>query len=66
MQQWEYMIVENSTGDEKGRYCTESFLERLNGLGKEGWEAVGIGISLTGPITISRPIIVLLKRPIKG
>lgn len=60
MQQWEYMLVESEIGIDRERDCTHIFLERLNKLGEEGWEAVGVGISQRSFST--RPAVVLLKR----
>lgn len=62
MAKWEYKIVSSEIGDYKGHDCTSPFIERLNSLGKEGWEAVGIGID--GIASYTRPVVVLFKRPV--
>ena len=63
MQQWEYKLEQAELGSYKGEDCTKPFLDRLNKLGKEGWEIVGVGIDQITSYT--RPIVVVLKRPVK-
>ena len=64
MQQWEYIIAESETGFYKGNDCTKPFIQRLNKLGKGGWETVGVSIDKVTFYT--RPIVVLLRRPTKN
>ena len=60
MQKWEYMVIPlNEAGKLKKRSEPLS-PERLNELGSEGWEAVGL--SLKQGDLIAWPV-VLLKRP---
>lgn len=62
--QWEYMFAESEIGVYKGKDCTGPFLKRLNELGEKGWEAVGLGIDSI--VSYTRPVVVLLKRPVKS
>lgn len=60
MQKWEYMVIPlNEAGKLKKRSEPLS-PDRLNALGAEGWEAVGL--SLKQGDLIAWPV-VLLKRP---
>ena len=59
MQKWQYMVVPLETGGVKKR--SEGISpERLNKLGAEGWEAVGL--TLKKGDLVAWPV-VLLKRP---
>lgn len=61
MQRWEYMVVplEEAARVKKGSDGVAP--ERLNELGAEGWEAVGV--SLKRGDLVAWPV-VLLKRPV--
>ena len=60
MQKWEYMVVPLEAGGLKKK--SEGINpERLNKLGAEGWEAVGL--TLNKGDLVAWPV-VLLKRPV--
>ena len=58
---WEYAVVPLQT---TGRWqkTVDPRVDRLNELGQEGWEA--LGISLAAGDLIAKPV-VLLKRPLR-
>jgi hypothetical protein len=62
MTNWEYLLVplEEASGLKKRDEGLEA--ERLNSLGREGWEAVGL--TLKKGDLVAWPV-VLLKRPIE-
>lgn len=61
MQKWEYLLVplDDAAGVKKGSSGLSP--DRLNDLGAEGWEAVGL--SLKRGDLVAWPV-VLLKRPL--
>ena len=58
--QWEYTVVPLETTGGMWKKTVDPHVERLNELGREGWEAVGI--SLGAGDLVAKPV-VLLKRP---
>ena len=63
MQKWEYHVL--TTHKREGE-VVESFLERMNLLGRDGWELVGYGeIQLTEGL-VKKGTNLFFKRPIDG
>jgi hypothetical protein len=62
MQKWEYLVVPLSETKRMKKDAANLAPDRLNELGVQGWEAVGI--SLKYGDLVSWPV-VLLKRPIE-
>lgn len=60
MDRWEYMAVPLAEAGKLKKKSSGISPERLNQLGEEGWEA--IGVSLKGGDLVAWPV-VLLKRP---
>lgn len=60
MQNWEYMIVPLEEAGKVKKHSAGATPDRLNELGSEGWEAVGL--SLKRGDLVAWPV-VLLKRP---
>ena len=61
MQNWEYLVVPLREGADLKKKSEGVSPERLNELGAQGWEAVGI--TLKRGDLVAWPI-VLLKRPV--
>ena len=61
MQKWEYMVVPLEPAGKVKRKSSGFEPDRLNELGSEGWEAVGL--SLKRGDLVAWPV-VLLKRPV--
>lgn len=61
MQNWEYMVVPLGEAGKLKKRSPGLSPERLNELGREGWEAVGI--TLKRGDLVAWPV-VLLKRPV--
>lgn len=61
MQKWEYKVVPLETAGKLKKKSPDLSPERLNELGAEGWEAVGI--TLKRGDLVAWPV-VLLKRPL--
>ena len=59
---WEYAVVPLETTGGLWKKTVDSRVDRLNELGQEGWEAVGI--SLGAGDLVAKPV-VLLKRPLR-
>jgi hypothetical protein len=57
---WEYSVVPLETTGGLWKKRVDSHVDRLNALGEQGWEA--IGISLAAGDLVAKPV-VLLKRP---
>ncbi len=62
MQKWEYLVVPLKDAGDLKRRSAELAPERLNELGAEGWEAVGM--TLKRGDLVAWPV-VLLKRPVE-
>ena len=60
MQKWEYIVVPLAEASSLKKKSPSLSPQRLNELGSEGWEAVGL--SLKRGDLIATPV-VLLKRP---
>jgi hypothetical protein len=60
MQKWEYMVIPLNEAGKLKKKSEPLSPDRLNELGSEGWEAVGL--SLKQGDLIAWPV-VLLKRP---
>jgi hypothetical protein len=60
MQKWEYIVVPLAEASSLKKRSPSLSPQRLNELGSEGWEAVGL--SLKRGDLIATPV-VLLKRP---
>jgi hypothetical protein len=60
MQKWEYMVVPLNEAGKLKKKSEPLSSDRLNELGSEGWEAVGL--SLKQGDLVAWPV-VLLKRP---
>jgi hypothetical protein len=60
MQRWEYMVIPLNEAGKLKRKSEPLSPDRLNELGSEGWEAVGL--SLKQGDLVAWPV-VLLKRP---
>jgi len=58
---WEYTVVPLATTGGWWEKKVDPRIERLQELGKEGWEAVGV--SLAAGDLVAKPV-VLLKRPL--
>jgi hypothetical protein len=61
MQRWEYLVVPLEDAGKIKKKSADLRPDRLNGLGSEGWEAVGL--TLKRGDLIAWPV-VLLKRPV--
>jgi hypothetical protein len=61
MQQWEYLVVPLEDAGKIKKNDAELTPERLNKLGSDGWEAVGL--TLKRGDLVAWPV-VLLKRPV--
>jgi hypothetical protein len=61
MQRWEYMVVPLQPASKLKKKQDGLTPDRLNELGAEGWEAVGL--TLKGGDMVAWPV-VLLKRPV--
>jgi hypothetical protein len=61
MQKWEYMVVPLEPAGKLKKSATGISPDRLNELGAEGWEAVGL--TLKRGDLVAWPV-VLLKRPV--
>ena len=61
MQKWEYMVIPLEAAGKLKRKATGLSPDRLNDLGAEGWEAVGL--TLKRGDLVAWPV-VLLKRPV--
>jgi hypothetical protein len=63
MERWEYMVIPLEEAGKLKKKSSGLSHARLNELGKEGWEA--IGLTLKRGDLVAWPV-VLLKRPISG
>ncbi len=63
MESWEYMVIPLEEAGKLKKKSTGVAPDRLNELGQEGWEAVGI--TLKRGDLVAWPV-VLLKRPLSG
>lgn len=61
MQTWEYLVVPLSEARTLKKKSADVTSDRLNELGAQGWEAVGVSLK-TGDL-VSWPV-VLMKRPL--
>jgi hypothetical protein len=59
---WEYAVVPLKTTGGLWEKKVDPHLDRLNELGQDGWEAVGV--SLAAGDLVAKPV-VLLKRPLR-
>ncbi len=62
MQRWEYLVVPLEEAGKVKKRATGMAPERLNELGAQGWEAVGL--TLKRGDLVAWPV-VLLKRPVE-
>ncbi len=63
MERWEYMVIPLEEAGKLKKKSSGLSNDRLNELGQEGWEAVGL--TLKRGDFVAWPV-VLLKRPISG
>jgi len=59
---WEYTVVPLETTGGWWQKTVDPRVDRLNEVGQEGWEAVGV--SLAAGDLVAKPV-VLLKRPVR-
>jgi hypothetical protein len=62
MQKWEYRVISLADAGKLKKKSADLSPDRLNELGSEGWEAVGL--SLKKGDLVAWPV-VLLKRPVE-
>jgi hypothetical protein len=62
MQRWEYLLVPLDEAGKVKKRSADLSPDRLNQLGAEGWEAVGL--TLKSGDLVAWPV-VLLKRPVE-
>jgi hypothetical protein len=59
-QKWEYMVVPLKAAGGLWKKSVDPNLDRLNDLGRQGWEAVGL--SLQSGDLVASPVVLLKRR----